>query len=381
MTANKKNKAHEPLFHIVKRDSIGVGKAVLIRAVSVLLAALACGIFINGVSGYNIFETYGYMFGGVFRNSITVNRLLKDTSMLLMFAVALAPVFKMRFWNIGAQGQVLSGGLIAATWLFYLGDDLSNPVLLPAMIISAMLIGGVWAVMPAFFKVKFGTNETLFTLMMNYIAIQLVKFANDIWKGANSALGIISRENGSVGPLFGNSYGWIYIIAAVTVILMYVYMNKTKHGYEISVVGETINTARYAGINEAAVIMRTVFISGAICGLIGFLYVSNLSHTISEQTGGSYGFTAITVAWLAKFNPIFMALISLLLSFVSSGSTEISNKNQNLNASVSDVNIAIFLFFILGCEFFINFSIVPSGKLKSLIFRRADKKEAKEATK
>ncbi len=372
MTDNTKKTTHEPLFHIVKRDSIEIGKAIAVRGIAVLLAALTCSIFINGISGYSVIETYSYMFGGVFRNSITVNTLLKDASMLLLFAVALAPAFKMRFWNIGAQGQVLSGGLIAATWLFYLGNELANPILLPAMIVSAMLIGGIWAAIPAFFKIKFGTNETLFTLMMNYIAIQLVAFANDIWKGQKSALGIISRKNGSVGSLFGNTYGWIYVIAFVTVILMYVYMNKTKHGYEISVVGETINTARYAGINESAVIMRTVFISGAICGLIGFLYVSCLSHTISVSTGGGYGFTAITVAWLAKFNPIFMALISLLISFVACGSTEISNKNPNLNVSVADVNTAIFLFFILGCEFFINFSIIPGGKLKSL-FAKKDK--------
>lgn len=373
MKTNAKKTVHEPLFHIIKRDSIGLVKAILIRVIALLLAALTCAIFIKGVSGYGIFETYKYMFEGTFRNEITINTLLKDTSMLLMFAVALAPAFKMRFWNIGAQGQVLAGGLIAATWLFYLGNELPDPVILPAMIISAMLIGGIWAAIPAIFKIKFGTNETLFTLMMNYIAIQLVAFANDIWKGIKSALGIISRNNGSVGPLFGNSYGWIYLIAIVTVILMYVYMNKTKHGYEISVVGETINTARYAGINESVVILRTVFISGAICGLIGFLYVSNLSHTISVHTGGGYGFTAITVAWLAKFNPIFMALISLLISFVSCGSTEISNKNANLNASVADINIAIFLFFILGCEFFINFSIVPGGKLKALFAGKSAK--------
>lgn len=373
MKTTATNTKREPLFHIVKRDSIGLAKAIVIRAIALLLAALTCALFVKSVSGYGIIETYKYMFRGTFRNSITINAFFKDMSMLLMFAVALAPAFKMRFWNIGAQGQVLAGGLISATWLFYLGNKLANPILIPLMIISAMLFGGIWAAIPAIFKVKFGTNETLFTLMMNYIAIQLVAYANDIWKGIKSALGIISRKNGSVGPLFGNSYGWIYIIAAVTVILMYVYMNKTKHGYEISVVGETINTARYAGINESVVILRTVFISGAICGLIGFLYVSNLSHTISVHTGGSYGFTAITVAWLAKFNPIFMAAISLLISFISCGSSEISNKNSNLNASIADINIAIFLFFILGCEFFINFSIVPGGKLKSLFKKKSAK--------
>lgn len=359
------SQSREPLIRLVKRDSISLGKSILIRLIAILLAALVCGIFVNGVSGYSVFETYKYMIEGTFRNSITVNTLLKDTCMLLLIAVALAPSFKMRFWNIGAQGQILAGGLSAAVWLFYFGNKLSDPVIMPIMIFSAVIVGGIWAVIPAFFKVKFGTNETLFTLMMNYIAIQFVAFANDIWKGMKSALGIIDRKAGYVGALFGNAYSWIYIIAFVAVIVMYIYMNKTKQGYEIAVVGETINTARYAGINESAVILRTVFISGALCGLVGFLYVSNLSHTIAVGTGGGNGFTAIIVAWLAKFNPFVMTLISLLISFVSCGSNEISNKNPNLNASVADINIGIFLFFILGCEFFLNYKLVFSGSKKS----------------
>ena len=365
----KINVKKEPLLRLVRREDISFGKSMLVRAVAILAAALVCGMFIKSISGYGILETYKYMFEGAFRNSITINTLCKETCLLLLIAIALAPAFKMRFWNIGAQGQLLVGGLAAAYFLFYYGNKMPSALLIPIMIAVAVIAGGIWAMIPAFFKVKYKTNETLFTLMMNYIAIQLVACFADIWKGQKSALGIIDRKAGNVGALLGNSYGWIYVVTILFMILMYIYMNKTKQGYEITVVGEAISTARYAGINEAKVIIRTVFISGALCGLVGFIYVSNLSHTISTTTGGSFGFTAIIVAWLAKFNPYFMLLISLLISFISSGSNEISNKNVDLNASVADINIGIFLFFILGCEFFLRFRIIWGDRLKPHVYK------------
>ncbi|MCD7830975.1 MAG: ABC transporter permease [Firmicutes bacterium] len=362
MNDKKTRSMNEPIVRIVKRDTVPLTVKIVVYAAAILLAAIVTGAYIYCVSDYDIVTTYSTMFTGVFRNDITVNSYFKETCLLLMISIALAPAFKMRFWNIGAQGQLLSGGLAAAAWLYYFGNTMPDAALLPIMAVSAVLIGGLWAMIPAIFKVKFGTNETLFTLMMNYIAIQLVACCTDIWKGIKSALGVIDRKAGYVGSLFGLKYGWIYAVALVLLVVMYVYMNKTKQGYEIAVLGEALNTARYAGINETLVTLRTVFISGAICGLVGFLYVSNLNHSIASSTGGGYGFTAIIVAWLAKFNPIFMLLISLLISFVSQGSSEIANKNTDLNSSVADITIGIFLFFILGCEFFLNYKLVRRRK-------------------
>ncbi len=374
MNSEKTNAQHthhvqrEPLIRIAKRTNPGVLRSVLVRAAAVALAFLTVLIFLNLVSDFSFGEIIGHMYRGAFNNSITFNTFLKEACMLLLFAVALAPAFKMSFWNIGAQGQVLMGGLAAAIVLYYLGNKLPNAVIIPLMIVAAVAVGLIWALIPAFFKVKYETNETLFTLMMNYVAIQVVAAFTDKWKGQKSALGIIDRKNGYVPALFGNTYGWVYVAALAATILMYVYLTRTKHGYEISVVGESINTARYAGIDDRWVILRTIAISGAICGVAGFLYVSCLSHTISTTIGGSYGFTAITVAWLAKFNPVFMTLIAILLSFLDAGAGELVNKNTNLNASVSDIVVSIFLFFILGCEFFIRYR---------LVFREKPKQDAK----
>lgn len=348
----------EPFVRIAKRNKIKPIRGILVRAAAIALACLITFVFVKAVGEFSFGDTARNMFNGAFENSIKINSFLKEACMLLMFAIALAPAFKMRFWNIGAQGQVLFGGLVAAILLYYFGNKLPNGVLLPLMIVASIIGGALWAMIPALFRVQFGTNETLFTLMMNYVAIQIVSCFTDYWKGQKSSLGIIDRKAGYIPSLFGSKYGWLFVITVVFAVAMYVYMKHTKQGYEIAVVGESINTARYAGINNKAVIVRTVAISGAIAGLTGFIYVSCLNHTISAGTGGAYGFTAIIVAWLANFNPIFMSLISLLLAFLSSGSVELVNNNNNLNSSVGDIIISIFLFCILGCEFFIRYRLV-----------------------
>ncbi len=221
---------HEPFVRIVKRDTVPLTVKIAVYAAAILLAAIVSGIFIYFVSDYDLITTYSTMFTGVFRNDITINNYFKETCLLLMIAIALAPAFRMRFWNVGAQGQLLAGGLVAAAWLYYFGNSMPDAALLPLMAVSAVLIGGLWAVIPAIFKVRFGTNETLFTLMMNYIAIQLVACCTDIWKGIKSALGVIDRNAGYVGSLFGLKYGWIYAAALGLLVGMYVYMNKKKPG-------------------------------------------------------------------------------------------------------------------------------------------------------
>ena len=148
---------------------------------------------------------------------------------------------------------------------------------------------------------------------------------------------------------------------------MFIYMNYSKHGYEITVVGESVRTAQYAGIKVEKVIIRTMILSGALCGLTGFLLVSGTDHTLTTTITGGRGFTAVMVAWLAKFNPIWMILTSFLLVFLDKGAGEIST-NFGLNRSFSDILTGVILFFIIGSEFFINYR---------MSFRHSAKKEEK----
>jgi len=288
--------------------------------------------------------------------------MLRDLVTLLCISVALAPAFKMRFWNIGAEGQVLIGGLATALVMVEFGNSLPTPLLFLVMVVSSIVAGGIWGFLPAFFKANWNTNETLFTLMMNYVATSLVASATDIMRGTASSLGKLnmSTQAGWMPMFLGQRYNVNILVVLILTILMYLYLKFSKQGYELSVVGESENTARYAGINVKRVTIRTMIISGAICGLAGFLIVSGKDQTIATTSAGGQGFTAIIVAWLAKFNTFYMALISFLLVFLSRGAAEIAS-TYDLNDFSSSIIEGIILFFILGSEFFINYRVIFRG--------------------
>jgi simple sugar transport system permease protein len=358
------NPAHitkEPLVRIVKRGSEGITakKNVGIRAAAIAVALIIDAVFIVLVTGLNPFAVYLEIFKATFATPLRFMWAMRDMVALLCIGIALAPAFKMRFWNIGAEGQVLMGGLATALCMLYLGPVLPTPVLFLVMFVTSMLAGAIWSFFPAFFKANWNTNETLFTLMMNYVAIQLVAYATNILRGQQSSLGTINMGSkiGWFPRILGYDFTINIIIVAVLTVAMYVYLKYTKHGYEISVVGESENTAKYAGIDVKKVTLRTLLISGAICGLCGFITVAGNKHTIATNTADGNGFTAIIVAWLAKFNPLVMLLTSGLISMLSSGAAEIS-KDFGVRGALPDVIIGIILFFIIGSEFFINYQII-----------------------
>lgn len=356
----KTKSTKEPLFHVVKRDSIPQLNSWLIRIGSILMALVVCGIVTMVVTKENPISVYVTMFEGAFGSARKVWKLLQNLSMLLCVSLALTPAFKMRFWNIGGEGQVLIGGLATTACMILLGDKVPNALLILVMIVASILAGALWALIPAFFKAKFSTNETLFTLMMNYVAIQLVSYFCMYWENPKGAgkIGIINRttESGWLPTLFGQNYLLNILIVLAITIAMYIYLKYSKHGYEIAVVGESENTARYIGINVNKVILRTMALSGAVCGIAGLLLVGGTDHTISTTTADGRGFTAIMVSWLAKFNPIVMILTSFLLVFLEAGADQIS-MIFGLNQSFSEIITGIILFFIIGSEFFIGYEV------------------------
>ena len=349
----------EPLLRIAKREGTTMPQKIAVRAIAILLALVVDALFIYFVTGLNPLAVYGVMWGGTFANMTRFSWMLRDLSILLCVGIALAPAFRMRFWNIGAEGQVLMGALATAAVMVYYGGKLPNWLLYTVMLVAGVLAGAIWGFIPAWFKAKFSTNETLFTLMMNYVAIQLVACCVNIWRGQASSLGKLNMKSkaGWFPQIMGQRYTINLIVVVVLTIAMYCYLRYSKQGYEISVVGESENTARYAGINVGKVIIRTMILSGALCGLTGFLIVGGRDQAISTGTAGGNGFTAIIVAWLAKFNTFTMALISFLLIFLNKGAAEIASA-YNLNDFASDIIAGIILFFILGSEFFINYKPV-----------------------
>lgn len=362
----------EPFIRISKNNSITTKKKILIRTISIASALIISTIFILIVSGKNPIPAYIYMFKGSFDNKYKLVSFLKEVLLLLGIAVALVPAYKMKFWNVGAQGQILMGALMSALVMIYL-KDLPAWLLILLIFIASIIGGALWGFIPGFFKAKFHTNETLFTLMMNYIAIQLVSFATENWRGPNSSLGIINKGGQGWLPTIGSCAGSDiiipFIVIAALVVLMSLYMTKTKQGYEITVIGESRNTAKYVGIKYKWVIIRTLIISGALCGLIGFFYVSGFDHSISATTSGSYGFTAIIVAWLGHFNPLLMIIYAVLIVFLNKGAINLKNMSYspNLNEYSCEFIVLVIIIAIMLSEFFINYHLVFNFSKKKKI--------------
>ena len=357
---NNEKHLHEPKLQFVKRGEVAWYQAWGIRIVAVILALLICAFVIVMLTGYNPIQVYSSLLEGTFGSSRKIWNTLQKLAMLLCVSLAVTPAFKMKFWNIGAEGQTLIGGLAAAACMIYLGNEVPGIILFPVMIVACVLSGMVWASIPAFFKARFNTNETLFTLMMNYVAMQLVSFFIVLWENPKDSnnVGVINRATGGgwLPTLFEQKYLLNILIVVAITVAMYIYLKYSKHGYEISVVGESQNTARYIGINVKKVIIRTMALSGALCGIAGLLIVAGTDHTINTNTVGGMGFTAIMVSWLAKFNPIVMVLTSFLIVFLERGAGEIATAFQ-LNESIADILTGIILFFIIGSEFFVQYRL------------------------
>lgn len=368
----KAPKTHkEPLIYITKRTELPKKNALLIKGAVIVAGVVFCALIAILLTGVNPLMLFKSMFEGSFGNEIKMWNLFKDTAILLGISLAVTPAFKMRFWNTGAEGQVLIGMLASVVCMRYLGNALPSWLLIIVMLVASIVAGAIWAGIPGVFKAMWNTNETLFTLMMNYVAMQLVSFLIMLWVPTGSmVLGLVNPDtkSGWFPALFGQDYLMNILIVAVLTVLVYIYLSKSKQGYEISVVGESENTARYIGINVKKVIIRTVLISGALCGIMGWIMVAGANHSIAANSVGGTGFTAIMISWMSKFNPVVMIFSSLLVCFLQKGAVEIAS-DLRLDSSVGDVLAGIMILFIISSEFFVTYKVH---------FRKKAKKEVNE---
>ena len=355
----KKNK--EPLLHIVKRDELTPGKAWLIRLAAIAIGMLLCGVITSVLTGASFLQVYNRMFIGVFGKifagkTTMLWRFLQNTAILLCLALGVTPAFRMRFWNCGAEGQALIGGLAAIICMMKIGDAVPYPVLLLIILVASLAAGALWGLIPALFHAQYRTNETLFTLMMNYVATQIVAYYV-VYTTAGDGSGIIKPvAAGNLPVLLGEKYLLNVLVVALLMVAVYIYLKFSKHGYEIAVVGESQNTARYVGINVKKVIIRTMVISGAVCAVAGMLMVAGTDHSINTNTMGGQGFTAIMISWLGQFNPFIMAVMAGLVTFLETGAAYVADRFF-LNSSYADIVSGIVILFLVGCEFFIQYTV------------------------
>lgn len=359
-----KNKG-EPLVRIIKKKELGVQKAMLLRLAAFIFAIIAGGIFIAAI-GENPFAVYRDMVRGCFRSSISIQSTVKIAVPLLITSLGVTLAFKMKFWNIGAEGQFIMGAIFASYFALF-HSDWPHAILIIVSLIAGAIGGGLWALITAFFKVKWGTNETLLTLMFNYIALYIIDYLEKgPWRDPE-ARGFPKiatfDKNAMIDEVFGVQGGWI--IAVLLVVIIAVFLKYTKRGYEISVVGESQPTARYAGINVKAVVLSTMFLSGAVCGIGGMVQALGTTGTLSTGVASGVGFTAIIVSWLGQLNPFIITLVTAFFSILEKGS-QVVQSTYGISTYAADVLQGIILFFILACEFFVRYSFVFRKKSKEV---------------
>ena len=365
---NEKTTVREPLFHVSKRDELPAWKTAIIYVAAVLVALLLGAIICTLASPKgDIIKFFSSLYKGVFVSDRKIWETLRDTALLLSVSMALLPAFKMKFWNLGGNGQILMGGLAANICLMTLGGVLPDFVVVIISVIASMLAGALWAVIPAIFKALFNANESLFTLMMNYIAQCCVTlFIAIVVKGGSSVLTDDQLPQAGRLPVVGNQFLLTIIISAVIFAFVFIYSKYMKGGYELSVVGDSQNTAKYVGINVKGVIIRTLIISGAICGLVGLMLTSGnfANAAIGVGSAKNMGFTAIMTTWLGNCNPLAILVSCALVSIVNKGMSQVRMDFKMTSDSFANLVIGIIYFCIIACSFLIQYKINVRKKKK-----------------
>lgn len=353
------------MLKITKHKELPVLQIVGIK-LGAILAALMVLAFALIALGYNPIQVYIELVLGALGSPYRITETIHVMIPLTMTGLGVLIAFKMKFWNIGAEGQIAMGA-IAGSYLALFHSNLPKPLLLLLMVVFAMLAGGIWAYIPAFFKVRYNSNETLFTLMMNYLAIQLIVFLQfSAWKDPKSFgfAKIAQFDSNAIFPkFFGVHIGWLVMV--VLVFAIYMLINHTKLGYEICVVGTSKATAKYAGMDVKATTLKTLFISGAIAGMVGIFQASAINGTLSVQVSGGYGFTAIIIAWLSGMSTLVVPITAFFFAILTQGASYIQTVFQ-IPQAVAEVLQAVILLFALGSEFFVTYRIqwVKKGALR-----------------
>ncbi len=349
-------------IRLEKRGYLPTYLHILLPLLSVVFGLLFCAIILQ-LMGYNVWIIYGEMLKGSFGSKFGINDTILKSIPLMLSALGVSIAFKMLIWNIGAEGQFCMGAF-AATGVALFWTWIPPGFVLPAMLLAGFVGGAIWAalaILPtAFFKV----NETIVTLLMNYIAIHwLDYFIYGPWKdpnGFNFPITAMFPNHALLPYIPGTSIHIGLIIAFVAAIILYFIFDKTTWGYQIAVIGENRKAAAYGGLNIIKNIILVMVVSGGLVGIAGMVEVSGVAGRLQPGISGGYGYTAISIAYLSKFNPLAVIVVSFLFGGLLVGG--FSLQAIGLPAQIVTMMQGAILFSVLGFELLTRYKIRRARK-------------------
>ncbi|MEJ7839387.1 MAG: ABC transporter permease [Thermomicrobiales bacterium] len=343
----------------------GLGMRIAVPIASVLLALIAGGAIML-FAGENPWTVYRAMAEGTFGSSYNRSEVIVKMIPLLLTGLGVSVAFRMKLWNIGAEGQFYLGAIFA-TWIaLFALPDAPSIVVIPVMVLAGMLGGAIWSGIPGILRAHFGVNETITTLMLNYVAIKLSEYlVHGPWK---NPVGFGFPGTEMFGPA---TYLWTWgttrvhagiIFGLVAAAVLFLVLRNTRWGYEIEVAGESERVARYAGIATSRNIVIVLMVSGALAGLAGMAEVTGIGHSLQRNLSPGYGYTAIIVAWLGRLNPIGIVIVAYFLAALLVGGDQLQ-MSLGLPAAIAPTLQGTILFFLLGGEALLRYRIVrtPAG--------------------
>ena len=338
-------------------------RKIYIFTLSIIFALIIISTFLL-TTGYNPYLIFKGIITGALGNTNRIQELILKIVPLSILSLGVSFAFKMKFWNIGAEGQFVLGAIFASYFALFF-NDLPSVILIPIEIIAGFVGGALWGVIPAYFKATYNTNETIFTLLMNYISISILTWLQySLWKSPTS-FGFPKIDDfpqNAVLPMLGNIHiGWVFVI--ILVIFTYIYINKTKSGFELSIIGESSSTSKYIGINIKSVIIKNMIIGAGFCGIAGTIEAIGTAQTISTSTASGLGYTAIIIAWLANLNALYIILVSVLFSILIQG-VNVIQFTYGISFNISEMIQGVILFCVLASNFFVKDKIKFSKKGK-----------------
>lgn len=330
---------------------------------SVLVAFLMAGIILKLIGGQPLVVSR-FFFNATFGSWAVISDTLVKATPLILVGLGCTVAFKMKLWNIGAEGQFYMGAFFASLVVLVplVSEDASRWTVIPFMMVMGMIGGALWGFIPGFLKARFAVNEIITTLMLNYIAILWNNFwIFNAWSDAGfqmtpqfiraAWLPRLTDYARQYNSLSGMTLHLGIVFAVLTAVLIWWVLARSKWGYEIKLIGDNKDAARYAGINISRNIILVMMLSGALAGLAGMSEVTGVVHRLQERISPGYGFTGIIIAWLAKLNPIAVIPVSILFGALIVAGREIQP------AGLANLLQGIVLFMVISSDFLLHYRI------------------------